>query len=383
MLNRLKGVLYDLTSLAARAGSRKKTAPRLLIVRIDEIGDYILWRNFLKEIVSAEKFKDHEIHLCGNQSWKSLFNLFDSKLVDEVHWIDKQRFKKDLRYRFSYLRKIFLCHFDVVINPTFSRDLRNDDAIVKAAKAAYAIGMQANAENIKSYQKGYDTRLYDQLFTLQEKPIFEFLRNRLFTEFVTGAASSVPNTQIQADQLPVVEAPLPDKYFVVFPGSRHPSRIWPTGHFVTVSNYLYEQRGYTAVVCGAANDEPYTTAFCDQYRHPFINLSGKTSLPQLLSVLRGAQCLLSVDTGSVHLAAAVGCTVFGIFNGSQYKRFAPYPPAVAANFFAFYPEKVRAAIASSATVPSEYEFVIDIPYASVTTDQLIQKIKAWQASEVF
>ncbi|MFX5734413.1 glycosyltransferase family 9 protein, partial [Acinetobacter baumannii] len=86
---------------------------------------------------------------------------------------------------------------------------------------------------------------------------------------------------------------------------------------------------YTAVVCGAANDEPYTTAFCDQYCHPFINLSGKTSLPQLLSVLRGARCLLSVDTGSVHLAAAVGCTVFGIFNGSQYKRFAPYPPAVA------------------------------------------------------
>lgn len=382
MLNRLKGVLYDITSLAARAGTRKKTTPRLLIVRIDEIGDYILWRSFLKEIVSANKFKNHEIHLCGNQSWKSLFNLFDSDLVHEVHWIDKHRFKKDLRYRFRYLRKIFRCHFDVVINPTFSRDLRNDDAIVKAAKPAFAIGMQANAENIKSYEKGYDARLYDQLFVLQEKPVFEFLRNRLFTEFVTGIASRVLNTRIQTDRLPVFEASLPDKYFVVFPGSRHPSRIWPTGHFVTVSNYLYEQRGYTAVVCGAPNDEPYTTAFCDQYHHPFINLSGKTSLPQLLSVLRGAQCLLSVDTGSVHLAAAVGCTVFGIFNGSQYKRFAPYPPAIAANFFAFYPEKVMADIAASTTVPLEYEFVISIPYASVTTDQLIQKIEVWQASEV-
>ena len=44
----------------------------LLIIRLDAIGDYLLFRNFLSVIRASRKYKDYEITLCGNIVWKDL-----------------------------------------------------------------------------------------------------------------------------------------------------------------------------------------------------------------------------------------------------------------------------------------------------------------------
>jgi ADP-heptose:LPS heptosyltransferase len=373
MLNRLKGILYDCIGLLACSGTRPPSVPKLLIVKTDEIGDCMLWHNFLQELVSAEQFKGYEIHFCGNSSWESLFETFDSGLVQQSFWLQKVRFKKDMRYRLGFLTNIYRQHYTCVINPTFSRDKRNDDAIVKAARSPRNIGMVANLESVRSYERGYDKGLYTQLFDYLEKPVFEFTRNRLFTEFVTGRKSLVQDTKIDANKLPSLPAGLPEKYFVVFPGSRTKARIWPAEYFATVSKHLFEQYGWTAVVCGGPDDAEYADAFTAAYKNPLVNITGKTSLPQLMTVLKNAQCLLSVDTGSVHLAAATGCTVFGIYNGSQYGRFAPYPASMAPNFYPVYPDNVEAELADASLVKQKYEFVVDVPYSAVTPEKIIKQ----------
>ena len=375
MLNRLKGILYDGVLLLACLGTRQKTSLKLLIVKTDEIGDYLLWRNFLQEIVSGERFKSYEIHFCGNSSWKSLFDTFDRSFIHQTIWLEKVRFKKDLAYRYTFLKNIYMQQYGIVINPIYSRDKRNDDSIVKAAKARQTIGMVGNPESVRSYETGYDLNLYTDLFDHKEKPIFEFRRNQLFTEFIIGNPSGITNTKIPGNLLPALHIALPEKYVVVFPGSRSRNRIWPTAHFIAVSNFLFQQYGFTMVVSGTGSDAEYTTAFCNQYTHPYINLSGKTSLPEILTLLKNAQCLLSVDTGSVHLAAAVGCTVFGIFNGSQYKRFAPYPKEMAPNFFAVYPDAAEKDFVNFEAVKEKYEFVIDTQYKDVPAEKMISTIQ--------
>ena len=370
MLNRLKGILYDCIGLLACSGSRPPSGLKLLIVKTDEIGDFMLWHNFLQELVSADQFKGHEIHFCGNSSWKSLFETFDNNLVQQCFWLQKVRFKKNMRYRLDFLANIYRQQYTCVINPTFSRDKRNDDAIVKSSKSPKNIGMVANLESVRSYERGYDKGLYTRLFDHPEKPVFEFIRNRLFTEFVTGKKSLVQDTKIDTDKLPPLPAELRGKYFVVFPGSRSKARIWPATNFVTVSKHLFEQYGWTAVVCGGPDDAEYADAFNAAYTNPLVNITGKTSLPQLMTVLKNAQCLLSVDTGSVHLAAATGCTVFGIYNGSQYGRFAPYPASMAPNFYPVYPDNVEAELADASLVKQKYEFVVDVPYSAVTPEKI-------------
>ncbi len=374
MLNRIKGIIYDCILLLTRLGSRQKSlTKKLLIVRVDEIGDYMLWRNFLNEIVVSPKYRDHEIHFCGNRSWKSLFEQFDASPINKSYWIDKTRFKKEIGYRYRFLRMIYRQDYTTVINPAFSRDKRYDDSIVKAARATQNIGMTANTESVQAYESGYDKGLYTRVFDHPQKPIFEFFRNRMFTEFVTGINSSVVDTTVPAALIPVYPG-LPEKYVVIFPGSRSKKRIWPVENFIKVASFLYEQKGLTAVVCGASADKVYTDAFCNAYSYPLLDITGKTSLPEMLSVLKQASMLLSVDTGSVHLAVAVGCPVTGIFNGSQYKRFAPYPKELAAHFVAIYPKQVQDELKDDQTVRSKYEFVIDIPYDSVTPEQVIEAV---------
>jgi ADP-heptose:LPS heptosyltransferase len=374
-MNRLKGIIYAIIGWLAALGPRKSgLGKKLLVIRVDEIGDFMLWHSFLKEIATSETYKGYEFHFCGNQSWKTLFNQFDAEWVSKSFWIDKIRFKKEPGYRFGFLKQVYQERYDVVINPTFSRDKRYDDSIVKAAKAKERIGMAANLESIQPYEIGYDRHLYTQLFDHPEKPVFEFYRNRLFTEFIKQGKSAITHTKIDQHRLPVFAIQVPEKYFVVFPGSRSKARIWPTEHFIQVSNYLFENYGWTAVVCGTKGDTAYTDAFIKQYKKPVLDLTGKTSLIEMLTVFTQAECLLSVDTGSVHLAAAVGCTVFGIFNGSQYKRFAPYPKEMAANFYAVYPDDVEEELKDESLVKQKYEFVVRVPYASVKAEKVILEV---------
>lgn len=369
-MNRLKGIVYDGVLRAATIGFRKKrNIPRLLIVRVDEIGDFMLWHKFLDELIAA--FPGHAVDFVGNQSWRSLFETFHAGAVSETYWLDKRRFKQDMKYRYTLLRQIYNNNYAAVINPTFSRDKRYDDSIVRAARAKENWGMVANLEAIRDYERGYDRNLYQHLFDNPARPLFEFFRNRQFTEFVTGSSSLIGNTGVERNQLPALGIDLPEKYFVVFPGSRSAARIWPAENFLLTAQHLYEQHGWTAVVCGTHADSAYTQAFCSNYQYPVLDLTGRTSLPQMLTLFNTAKCLLSVDTGSVHLAAAVNCPVFGIFNGSQYGRFAPYPAAVANNFFAIYPDELKPELADENLVRSKYEFVVKVPYALVKPEQVI------------
>jgi ADP-heptose:LPS heptosyltransferase len=95
------------------------------------------------------------------------------------------------------------------------------------------------------------------------------------------------------------------------------------------------------VIGGSKADREKTGKVIRAYGGKVTDLTGLTSLPELALVLRNAQCLIAVDTGAVHLAAGVGCPVFGLFSGSNYGRFAPYPKDIAAGFFAIYPDEIE------------------------------------------
>ena len=98
-------------------------------------------------------------------------------------------------------------------------------------------------------------------------------------------------------------------------------------------------------------------------------MTSKTSLPELLFIIKTASCLISVDTGSIHLAASVNCLTLGIFNGSQYGRFSPYPKEICSKIISFYPKQVREDVGKNNL--SKYELICDIPYNKVTSKEVI------------
>lgn len=370
----LKGIVYNIIEFFVihrkRHSDNKK---KILVIKVDEIGDYILFRKFLAPIIQSEICEGAIVHFCGNIAWKTLFDIEYPSVFAKHYWLNKKLFKSNILYRFSFLKRIYNEQYTVIINPTFSRAKRVDDAIVKAARAANNIGMVRNNENYKPFEMYYDRKLYTTLFKAGEKLLFELERNRQFASFL--CKKELP-LQMKFDLSKInhyaVEG-LPEKFIVVFPGSRSEHRIWPAKYFAAVSSFFQENYHTTVVVCGAEADAKYATDFINIYAGDCINLIGKTSLLQLLYILSKAYCLISVDTGSIHLAASVGCTTFGIFNGSQYGRFSPYPKNIEQNVYAVYPDEVDEAILKGDL--GIYEYVVPIPYDSVPPKKVIDIIQ--------
>jgi ADP-heptose:LPS heptosyltransferase len=373
MIKRLKFFIYAMILFLVR-NKRIKRTKRILVIKTDEIGDYILWRNFAPYFKSTGRFAGYTLTLCGNRAWKGIAEKFDSNVFDNYIWLDKKKFKSDMRYRYDFLKKISQAGFAITINTLFSRSLRPDDSIVIAASAPLNIGMPADGVNIESFEKGYDKHLYQELADIPTDNIFDFYRNKLFAEKVTGL--DLGKVKLSFDRT-LLQKPgsLPDNYFIVFPGSNNPARIWNTDNFVAVAKFIQEEYGYHPVICGGPADQPYIDAFTKNYPHPYTQFKEKEGLKDFINALGFAKCLVSIDTGSVHIAAAVQCPVYGVFNGSSYKRFAPYPADVWPGFHAIYPDSVEKDIQQSPVIPVKYKYLSHVDYNEVTAAKMISVIK--------
>lgn len=313
---------------------------RLLLVKTDEIGDYVLVRNFLGKFRESPLFKDHRITFIGNSIYRELFEAYDTGTVDEVIWLDKKRFRRDMAYRFVFLKKVRKAGFTDAINLVYSRTWRVDDLLIAVSTAARKIGMKtAHLPASKMERALTPKHIYDELPDTGEQSLFEAYKNARFIGQLVH--STIEPVSIQMDAFVSSGAfALPSPYFIIFPGSGNKERNWPIAYFCEVANFIVDSYGLQPVVCGSPGDKDEAAAFIRAFGRPVTDLTGKTSLPEFLSVLKTAKCLVSVDTGAVHMAAAVKCPVFGLFSGLYYGRFAPYPREIAADFTAIYPDEI-------------------------------------------
>ncbi len=116
----------------------------ILLIRLDAIGDYILFRNFIEIIKKNEKYKDYKITLLGNEVWKEIAQKLDSEFIDDFIWLNRRKFNKNLIYRYRKLKEIIKKGYEIVVNPTYSREFYYSDIIVKVLTAKEKIGSEGS-----------------------------------------------------------------------------------------------------------------------------------------------------------------------------------------------------------------------------------------------
>jgi ADP-heptose:LPS heptosyltransferase len=340
-------VYYLVKCIPAKAKSR-----RLLLVKTDEIGDYVLVRNFLGKFRESPVYKDHQITFIGNSIYRELFEAYDTGIVDEVIWLDKKRFRRDMTYRFDFLKKVRKAGFTDAINLVYSRSFRTDDLLIEVSTAANKIGMKtADFPRSKPERMLTPKGIYHHLLDNGDDALFDAIRNARFIEKITETAIHPVTTTIPvsvvSNHTTGAHPPPVGTYFVVFPGSGHKEKKWLAAHFAIVARQIADTFGLIPVVCGSEGDRPDCEDFIKEWKKiaeepagQLIDFTGKTTLPQFVAILAGAACTISVDTGAVHLAAAVQCPVFALFSGLHYGRFAPYPPDIGPCFYPVYPDSI-------------------------------------------
>lgn len=102
----------------------------------------------------------------------------------------------------------------------------------------------------------------------------------------------------------------------------HPSascstRLWPTDSYADLARRLIKENKASIVIVGGEAARPAAERIAKYAGDGVIDLTGRTSLSQLTSVLKRCRLLVSNDSGPVHVGAAVGTPVISLFLRSQ------------------------------------------------------------------
>lgn len=117
-----------------------------------------------------------------------------------------------------------------------------------------------------------------------------------------------------------------DGYAVVNPGAGWVTKRWPAASFASVMaacKVPYVMIGGRAAADRAAADE-LLEACKTAGAEPPIDLIGKTSVRELVALLASCRAHIGGDTGSSHLAAALGRPAVGLYSITRPERSCPY-----------------------------------------------------------
>jgi N-acetylglucosaminyldiphosphoundecaprenol N-acetyl-beta-D-mannosaminyltransferase len=106
------------------------------------------------------------------------------------------------------------------------------------------------------------------------------------------------------------------------------ARRWSPEGFAAVANRLHQTHQAEIVLVGGKGDDTdaVEAALTPDTKSNVINLSGKTPLAELTSVLASADVFIGADSGVMHLAAAAGAPVAAIFGPSNPDAWGPWTP---------------------------------------------------------
>jgi ADP-heptose:LPS heptosyltransferase len=107
-------------------------------------------------------------------------------------------------------------------------------------------------------------------------------------------------------------------------GSSCPSRRWFPEDTAAALSGMASRRGASAVLLGTAADAAFAAEVARATRPPVRDLTGRTSLRQLMAVLARADFGFGPDSGALHIAAAVGTPVVSLWGATSADRSAPY-----------------------------------------------------------
>ncbi len=96
-------------------------------------------------------------------------------------------------------------------------------------------------------------------------------------------------------------------------GASREDRRWSPKRFAAVADRLIMERGAKVVLLGAASEKRLGDEVGEAMTGPAINLIGKTDLGELTLWVKRLNLLITNDTGTMHIAAALGTPIVALF----------------------------------------------------------------------
>ncbi|MFL6468112.1 MAG: glycosyltransferase family 9 protein [Pyrinomonadaceae bacterium] len=104
--------------------------------------------------------------------------------------------------------------------------------------------------------------------------------------------------------------------FAVAPGSKRPSRMWSENRFSEVIAKLVDEIDLFPIFFGSVQEQGLCERILARVGRG-INIAGKLNIRESAGLLKSCRFYLGNDTGTMHLAAAVGIPCVAIFSAAD------------------------------------------------------------------
>jgi heptosyltransferase-2 len=293
---------------------------RILICRLDEIGDVVLSTPFLRELRhNAPRAK---ITLLVKPAIENLVST--CPYVDSV--MTYQRISA--RYFAAFQSRSQAAHFarnhlspanyDLAVYPRWDVAVDGGQVLTYLSGARRRVGYSEYVNPIKrSLNSGADRMFTDVLN--EPSPKHEVQRNLDLLRFLGGRVrhenlalwlgkQDERGAEILLEQHGVgTEEPL----VAIAPGAGSPRRRWPLPNYAELALWLRQHFAHVVVV-GGDEDISMAKELVQRVGPGVVNAVGQLTLRQTAALLRRCRLFIGNDTGPMHMAAAVGVPVVEI-----------------------------------------------------------------------
>jgi ADP-heptose:LPS heptosyltransferase len=313
------------------------------IVRSDTIGDFVLFSAVLPSVKKI--YPEYKIVLIGDAVWGQLALWLQKNRIlgggeshfDELVAVDGKQYNRNLFYYWRVLKKLRLSAPEIVLHPTFSRTQKSDEWVL-ICEESQKIGYRGDTTNISPAAKAKNDAQYSRLI---ENPTsgLEPDRNKHFFNEVAGRQviqSGLPQWKLPEEELQkgrnflaAVGVDVAKPVAIVCPNGSEANRTWLAQDFASLMATLHARNNALQfVLIGGPRDIGKCGVIEEILKAQQLkiwNVCAKTTLPQLAQVLAICELYLGAETGSMHMASAVGTSVIVLRWQGHYERFFPYP----------------------------------------------------------
>jgi ADP-heptose:LPS heptosyltransferase len=115
-------------------------------------------------------------------------------------------------------------------------------------------------------------------------------------------------------------------YALLNPGAGWPNKRWPPDRFAALAAWLRERRALRSLVLWGPPERALAEAIAASSGGA-AEMAPPTSIRDVLTLARGARIMVSGDTGPLHLGAAMGTPLVGLYGPTAPGRNGPFAPA--------------------------------------------------------
>ncbi len=309
--------------LPAKKNRLSNTRKKILIIKTDNIGDFILWSDAGKEYQKLFPAEQYELTLLGNNIWTSLAR--KTNYFNIVISLNRKKFMLYPVYRIKKMKEILNHNWYKVIYHSFSHEFGTGLSILRLIKADEIIAAPSDDGIDYAFWRNKVQKKISHTVSIAPDETHELKKNGAFMRGLGHSSfeDAIPDLKFLC--LPLKET-LPNAYYVIFPGASSPARKWKESNFIELCNYIHNKTGLFGIVCGGKSEIAIAENIVTKSNAKLISLAGKTTLEEFLTVLQSSAFTVTNETSCTHMAAAVNASVICILGGGHFGRFLPFPP---------------------------------------------------------